>query len=110
MQDREDERMLWVRDRSGVECGFAEPAIRRQKERMPNDRAEKWKAVEIAETRYRAFKERYAPVAALGGRVAEPMTEDATQELGRLGALCLDARRAWRDAARSGVNQPGGGS
>jgi hypothetical protein len=65
---------------------------------VANERSQERRALEVAETRHRAFKERYFPVAALGARAAEPMTEAATEELARLEAVCEAARRAWRDA------------
>ena len=69
---------------------------------MPSDRSLKRLAVQVAETRYRAFRERYFPVSALGGRDAEPMTEAATEELARLEAVCKEARRARHEATFGG--------
>jgi hypothetical protein len=59
------------------------------------DRSQLRRAYVVAKTNLRAFRERYYPVPALGGRAAEAVTPEVLQELSRLEAVAEAARAAW---------------
>jgi len=65
---------------------------------MTSRRSELRNALEAAETRLRAFRARSLPSTALGGKAAEPVTDDFAAEIARLEEACEAAREALRDA------------
>ncbi len=68
---------------------------------MNEERHEKRRAYEAAGAHYRAAYERYFPVRALGGPVAQPLTPEAEIELERLKTARESARIAWEQASRA---------
>ncbi|MDA0301887.1 MAG: hypothetical protein O2822_05115 [Chloroflexi bacterium] len=67
---------------------------------MDDDRLTKRRAYEAAQTFHRAYRERFYPQVTLGGRPAEPVTEEVLVELARLEQASDAARREWEAARR----------
>lgn len=67
---------------------------------MNEDRLQKRRAHEAAQTYHRAFYERYYPTPVLGGRRAEPVTPEVLVELERLKVVAEEAKVAWEAARR----------